>query len=53
MDGICSMHGRDEKCTQFWFRNVKIRVYLKDLGINGRTILKLIQRKRMGGCELD
>jgi hypothetical protein len=36
--------------TGFWWRNLKERNLLKDLGVDGRIILKYI---RMGGHGLD
>jgi len=37
MGGICSIHGRDEKCIQkFWWGNLKGRGHSEDLSVDGR-----------------
>jgi hypothetical protein len=43
------MHGRDEECIQL-SENLKERVHLGDLGIDGRIILNLILMK--GGVRV-
>jgi hypothetical protein len=39
------MHGRDEKCIQFFFENLKERDHLGDLGVDGKIILEWILGK--------
>jgi hypothetical protein len=34
--------GEMRKAYQFWLENLKVRDYLEDLRIDGRTVLKLI-----------
>ena len=41
------------KTTGFWWGSLKERDNFEDLGINGRTILKLILKKELGGWGLD
>jgi hypothetical protein len=38
MNETCDMHGRDEKCTEFWLVNLKGRNLLEDLGIDEDNI---------------
>jgi hypothetical protein len=37
----------------FWWGNMRERDHLKDLGTDGRTMLKLSSRNRMGAHGLD
>ena len=37
--------GRGERCTGFWWRNLKERYHLEDPGVDGRIILRWIFRK--------
>jgi hypothetical protein len=46
MGGTCSSDGgRGEACTGFWWGNLRERDHWKDLGVDGRIILRLIFRK--------
>jgi hypothetical protein len=47
MRWACSTHGRDEKCIQnFGRKNPKGRDNSKDVGVDGRIILKWVSRNR-------
>jgi hypothetical protein len=40
MGGACSTYGRDEKSVQkIWLENLKGRVHLEDVGVDGNIIL--------------
>jgi hypothetical protein len=45
MDWTRSSHGRDDKCMQNLFENLKGRDHLGDLGLHERIILKWMLRK--------
>jgi len=45
--------GRGEVHTGFWWGNLRERIYLEDLGVDGRIILKWVFRKWDGGHGLD
>jgi hypothetical protein len=45
MGGACSMDGRREVCTGFWWGNLRKRDHCGDPGIDGRIMLTLILRK--------
>ena len=38
---------KGEMCAGFWWRNLRTRDYLEDLGIDSRIILKCILKNRM------
>jgi len=38
--------GRGESYTRFWWGNLRERNHLKDPGVDGRTILRWISKKR-------
>jgi len=43
MGGACSWYGgRGEVYTGFWWRNLRERDHLEDLGVDGRIILRWI-----------
>jgi len=44
MGGSCSTYG-GEAYTEFWWGNLRERDHLKDSGVDGRIILRLIFRK--------
>ena len=49
MSGACSTSGdREEIHTGFWWENLRERIYLQDLGVDGSIILKLAFRKWVG-----
>jgi hypothetical protein len=39
--------------TIFWLENLKGRVYLEDVGVDGKIILEWILGKWMGSCGPD
>lgn len=39
--------------TKFWSQTQKRTAYLKEAGVDQRTILKRISDKQTEGCELD
>jgi hypothetical protein len=43
--------GRGEVHTWFWWRDLGERNRLKDLGVDGRIILKGSSRREMGGMD--
>jgi hypothetical protein len=45
MGGECSTHGREERCTGFWWGNLKERDNLEDPGVDERMLLIWIFRK--------
>ena len=53
MGGVCSMHGRGEVHTGFWWGNLRERDHLKDAGVDGRITLRWINRKWDRGHGLD
>jgi len=42
MGRICSMHVGNEKCTQNFLQKFRGRDHLRELGVDGMIILKLI-----------
>jgi hypothetical protein len=42
MGGACSVWGRGEVQTGFWWGDLRIRDRLEDLGVDGRIMLKWI-----------
>jgi len=53
MSRACSMHGRNQKCTQNFSQILKGREYLEDLDMNGRITLIFIVGKCSGKSGLD
>jgi hypothetical protein len=46
MGGSCGTYGRrGERCTRFWWGNLKERAHVEVLGVDGRIILKWIFKK--------
>jgi len=45
VERACGTHGKDRNMYWVWLGNLKERDHLKDMGINGRIILKLIIQK--------
>jgi hypothetical protein len=45
MGGTCSVWGRREACTGFWYGNLRERGHWGDQGMDGRIILRWIFRK--------
>ena len=45
MGRACSMFGREEMHTRFWWGNLREGNYLEDPGVDERIILKLIFKK--------
>jgi hypothetical protein len=42
MGGVCRMHGEVEVLTWIWWGNLRERDHLKDLGVDGRIILIIL-----------
>jgi len=40
MGGACSAYGGEERCTGFWWGNMRERDHLGDPGVDGRIILR-------------
>jgi hypothetical protein len=38
--------------TEFWWGDVKEKIYIEDQGVDGRIILKWIFIKKYEGCEM-
>jgi hypothetical protein len=45
MGGACGTHAAHEKCIKFLFERLKGRDHSKELGVNGRIILKINLRE--------
>jgi hypothetical protein len=45
MDGACSTYGGEQNCVVFRHGNMKERGHLKDLGVDGKIILKFILKQ--------
>ena len=45
------MCGRGEVHTEIWWKNLRERDNLKDLGVDGKIILKRIFKKSYGGMD--
>ena len=45
------MCGRGEVHTEFWWKNLRERDNLKDLGVDGKIILKRIFKKSYDGMD--
>jgi hypothetical protein len=42
MNGVCSTHGRDDKCIHsFVQENLEGRGHMEDFGVDGKFVLKL------------
>jgi len=46
MGGTCTTHGRNEQYMRFKWKNLKEKERLRELGVDGRIILKLILKKQ-------
>jgi len=53
MGGACSMDGRREAYTGFWWGNLRKRDPVGDPGLDGRIIIKCIFKKWDVGSGLD
>jgi hypothetical protein len=51
--GLVGSESGGGKTTGFWWGRLKERDNFEDLGIDGRTVLKLILKKEVGGWGLD
>jgi hypothetical protein len=49
--GIWRVWGRVEMHTELWWGNMRERDYVKDLGIDGRVLLKWIFKKYDGDLD--
>jgi hypothetical protein len=49
--GLVALWGKGEVYTGFWWRKLGERGHLKDLGVDGRIILKWIFKKWDGGKD--
>jgi hypothetical protein len=52
MDGTRGTYEEDV-CTSFWWRNLRERNHLQDLGVDGRALLKRIFKKQDVGRGMD
>jgi hypothetical protein len=53
MGGACSAYGGGERCTGFWWENLRERDRWGDLGVDGKIILRRIFGKWDVGFGLD
>ena len=51
--GHVARMGKEEMYTEFWWGNLRERDHLKDLGVDGRILLKYILKSEMWGHVLD